>query len=494
MRKLFILFTLLCFSCVQHNVQEYKKVSSINSSLTTEEKKVSKRWVEIRKSFAENLDMPLSTFYSLPFHEAQKIIDTTALYGLTDNMPKGGLLHIHSGGITSAEWIIEKVKKDKNCFVFDAADNTDYIYGQLSFFRKNEIPQGFVNLGEKLASQPDFEKTLYKLLVLKEDPKREKNVWIEFEKRFKRISSLLSYRPFFKEYYRAGFKHLIENKIQHLEIRFIFENLYDFDVKKYPIETIVLDLKSIIDAINKEEQKLTLTLIYTSFKFLSVEAVREQYLQAVKLKKKYPDFIRGFDLVADEKTGNSIVYYNEIWNTVEKIQQEHGVNLPFYFHAGESLSVNNRNIEQTLLLPNKRIGHGLNLIYFPDDLQKVKKENVLIEINPWSNKILEYVKDLRNHPARIFLANDLICSISSDDPGVFGYSGLTYDFWIAIMAWELDLGQVKKLVFDSIEYASLTERQKTESLQKLETDWNSFIQSQNTQIDNSNETKIYNRY
>lgn len=488
MKKWIVFMILLQFSCTQ-NIKENDK-----PHLTIDEKNVSQQLVELRNSFHKNPNIIPSAFYAMPFHEAKQIIDTTKLFSFIDDMPKGGLLHIHSAGITSAKWIIEEARKDKNCYVFDAPDNEDYIFGQLSFFRENEIPDGFVSLSKKLASEPEFEKILYKLLVLEEDPKREKDVWVAFEKRFKRILNLVSYRPFFKEYYKAGFEQLIDNKVQHLEIRFIFGNLYDFEVEKYPIETIILDLKSILDEINKEEQRLTLNLIYTSFKFFSIEAIKAQFLKAIELKKKYPDFIYGFDLVADEKTGNNIGYYDEIWSAVEKLQVEHNVNMPFYFHAGESLSLDNRNINDALALDSRRIGHGLNLVFFPEDFQKVKQLEVLIEINPWSNKILEYVTDLRNHPARIFLANDLICSISSDDPGVFGYTGLNYDYWIAIMAWELDLSQIKKLIFDSIKYSSLTKTQKGKSLIKLETDWSVFIKSYNSQIDTPNETKIYNRH
>lgn len=100
-------------------------------------------------------------------------------------------------------------------------------------------------------------------------------------------------------------------------------------------------------------------------------------------------------------------------------EKENQVELPFHFHAGESASIQNKNIKSTLPLNSKRLGHGLNLTLFPEEMEEIIAQNVLVVINPWSNKILDYVADLRNHPAREFLANDLICSTSSDDPGVF---------------------------------------------------------------------------
>ena len=37
-------------------------------------------------------------------------------------------------------------------------------------------------------------------------------------------------------------------------------------------------------------------------------------------------------------------------------------------------------------------------------------------------------------------------SISSDDPGLFGYEGVTLDWLYAAGAWELDIKDLKKLV------------------------------------------------
>ena len=99
-------------------------------------------------------------------------------------------------------------------------------------------------------------------------------------------------------------------------------------------------------------------------------------------------------------------------------------------------------------------------------MEEVKQHNILVEVNPLSNQILGYVADMRNHPARIFLRNGIQCSVNSDDPGVFGYQGLTYDFFMIYMAWELNLKAIKKLVFNSIRYAALEKELKEEALKK----------------------------
>ncbi|UKB81696.1 hypothetical protein LF886_09200 [Chryseobacterium sp. MEBOG07] len=283
---------------------------------------------------------------------------------------------------------------------------------------------------------------------------------MEFEKRFKRISLLLPYRPFFKEYYLKGFQDLIKDKVQHVEIRFIFDELYDFKNGKYPLKTSITDLQDVLKEVHKSDPQFSLKLIYSSFKFLDTENIDKQLEMAFELKKNFPDMITGFDLVADEAAGHSISFFEKNWTKLKELNQKYGMEMPLFLHAGETNSIFNENVLDIALLDNKRIGHGLNLIYFPKTMEQIRKQNKLVEVSPLSNQILGYVSDLRNHPARVLLSNGVQCSINSDDPSVYGYTGLSYDFWVAMVYWELDIKALKKLVFNSINYSSLNDNEK----------------------------------
>ena len=68
--------------------------------------------------------------------------------------------------------------------------------------------------------------------------------------------------------------------------------------------------------------------------------------------------------------------------------------------------------------------------------------------------------DLRIHPVRFMLHKGIQVSISSDDPGFFGYEGVTMDYVFAFLAWELDLKDLKKLSLNGITYSSLDKEQK----------------------------------
>jgi len=449
--------------------------------LTREEQELDKKIVDLRDLFNADVKANKPQFYNESFHNIKDFIAATSLFKIIESMPKGAILHTHSGGVTDVEWVISRAKEYKNCFVFCDSDNGENLYGQLAIFEENKAPKGFVSLKEKIATDANFSSELYDLLVFKRNTlEPSSDYWLEFEKRFMRIMPLVSYRPFFKEYYKKSFLDLLSNNVNHMEIRFIFGNLFDEKNSSYPVDTMVTDLQDIVLEVQKTHPEFSLNLIYTSFKFLGVEEINNQLAEAFRLKKEYPDLITGFDLVSEEDRGNTINYYEESWGKLDSLENEYGFDLPLFLHAGESNSIKNMNLYDAVALNSRRLGHGLNLVLYPKLLEEVKRKDILVEVNPLSNQILGYVDDLRNHPARILLSNGVQCSISSDDPGVFGYQGLSYDLFMTFVAWELDLKAIKKLVFNSIEYSTLDSERKRKALTTLLKEWNEFVIETNT--------------
>ena len=73
----------------------------------------------------------------------------------------------------------------------------------------------------------------------------------------------------------------------------------------------------------------------------------------------------GFDLVGHEDSLKPLLdYYDPLTRFVER-QKEAGVEIPFIFHAGETLgdgTAADTNLYDAILLGTKRIGHGYNII------------------------------------------------------------------------------------------------------------------------------------
>jgi adenosine deaminase CECR1 len=144
-------------------------------------------------------------------------------------------------------------------------------------------------------------------------------------------------------------------------------------------------------------------------------------------------------------------------------------------HAGESTWEHNQNIYDAVLVNVKRIGHGTNLFFFPALEKEVRKRNICIEINPISNQLLGFVPDLRMHPAHTFINNGIQISVSSDDPSIFNYTGVSLDYWSIFLAWEIDLKMLKKIIMNSLDYCLLAEDQKIKAKQVWQNKWTAFI-------------------
>ena len=129
--------------------------------------------------------------------------------------------------------------------------------------------------------------------------------------------------------------------------------------------------------------------------------------------------------------------------------------VPLYLHAGESLSAADTNVQDALDLGAKRIGHGLNMDLFPGLEQRVRDAGVTVEVCPVSNQELRYVPDLRRHPARGWLRRGTRVALGSEDPSIFGTSGLSDDFAMAYLSWHLSLGKLKQLGLRSIAASTL---------------------------------------
>ena len=137
--------------------------------------------------------------------------------------------------------------------------------------------------------------------------------------------------------------------------------------------------------------------------------------------------------------------------------------------------MDNDNLFDAVLLGSKRIGHGFNLFRYPILMNMVKKQNICIEVNPISNQVLGYVRDLRLHPAYGYMRDGVNISISSDDPLIFDYEGLSYDYWHIFMAWQLDLKDLKKLSLNGILYSSMTTEEKDKAIKNWESRWHEFV-------------------
>jgi len=127
------------------------------------------------------------------------------------------------------------------------------------------------------------------------------------------------------------------------------------------------------------------------------------------------------------------------------------------------------------MLNTSRIGHGFSLDKHPKLVDMVKAKGIAIEVCPISNQMLKLLVDMRTHPATSLMSRGVPVTISNDDPAVYGYNGLEYDFYMAYMAWNLTMADLKQLTQNSITYSSLPDTLKSIHLKTLSSNWNTWI-------------------
>lgn len=143
---------------------------------------------------------------------------------------------------------------------------------------------------------------------------------------------------------------------------------------------------------------------------------------AIELKQAFPELICGFDMAGQEDTGHPLSYWIPELLEMRKKCDDLNIDLPFIFHAGETLDHGgdtDSNLIDAILLGTKRIGHGYSMTKHPVLMDLCKKRGIAIETCPISNEVLGLCGTVTNHPLPVLLANNVPCTVNSDDPGVF---------------------------------------------------------------------------
>ncbi len=405
-------------------------------------------------------------------------VENSPLFHILHRMPKGAVLHIHSHSIGSAKWLVERAVKDDNTYIY-MADDARLLKGTMKVFRKGEVPDGFQSMQGLAKRDSQFIEKVVEMITMTPADSAAPNPWDKFDAIFKRLR-LLDYEPIFKEYYRHAFEQLAEDNVQYVELRTGLGTLFDIDGKIYKEEDVVAMFRLILKQVKEKYPHFDLKLIISDHRFEDVPQQYKKLERAYKLRSEHPDFVCGYDLVGFETTGHPTLYYLDNWlDGATKFESKYHTSLPYLFHDGESDWANNKNLFDALLLGSKRIGHGFNLFNFPWLIQQVIKQDVCIEVCPISNQVLGYVHDLRMHPANGYLKAGVPCIISPDDPMMFKTVGVSPDFWVAIMAWNLDLKDIKQLCMNSIQYSMMSLQEKKATMKKWQAAWDKFVEDEN---------------
>ena len=389
------------------------------------------------------------------------------LYKLFKAMPKGALLHAHASAIGDVDWIINRAVNTSGCFIFLGEEGLGPVWGQLGIAPYHTTTTGWVPIEEYTAQEPDWQSTMREWFTLGTEDEQTEDAWTEFELIFQRIDGFISYRPVFTEYYQYALEKLAAEGISYLELRTSFDHLLDEDGQWIDDDGLINIYNSIVNEVKATYPEFNLALIITGWRGDTQEGVTQQVERANGLFSTVPGFVVGFDLVGEEDGWNNNGYYSEALAQAM---------MPLFLHGGESVLITNHNISDAINLQAKRISHAINLVLFPDLEGEILQNDVLLELCPISNQALRYTNDLAKHPGKGYLQRGLQGTLGSDDPALFGTEGLTDDYFVAYLAWNLDLRSVKKLIINSINYGGMPSGEKEIHLAAFTEKWDLFIE------------------
>ncbi len=218
---------------------------------------------------------------------------------------------------------------------------------------------------------------------------------------------------------------------------------------------------TVINGISKACKDAKTNFGITSFLIMSYlrHMTEEEAFETLKQSIPFKDKIKAIGLDSSEK-GNPPSKFQKVFEASVK---EGYIPLA---HAGEEGDAN--YVWEALdLLKIKRIDHGNNALQDDKLVKEIIKRNMALTVCPLSNKALQVVPDLKNHPLKKMMELGLKPTINSDDPAYFG--GQVNQNYIEIQeALNLTKRDIYELAKNSFEYSLLDDAAKKKHMTALE--------------------------
>lgn len=125
----------------------------------------------------------------------------------------------------------------------------------------------------------------------------------------------------------------------------------------------------------------------------------------------------------------------------------------------------------------ERIGHGVDIMHEEDPyalLAAMAERGILVEINLTSNDVILGVRG-RDHPLHVYMDAGVPVALSTDDEGV-ARSDLSMEHLKAVLEQDLDYLELKRMAFNSIDYAFAEPETKARLRATLERNFAAFEQ------------------
>ncbi|KAI0386651.1 Metallo-dependent hydrolase [Hypomontagnella monticulosa] len=429
------------------------------------------------------------------FSLSKERMESTKLWKIVRQMPKGALLHAHIDAMVDFEFLFDVLFATPGMHLaadqpLTTAKTREAAKLTFRFFNKprtegdiwsHDYEGGtFILLTQVADAFPEggkagFLKWLYgRCTISRTDAVSQHHgvdhIWQKFYKCFRVVGSMIHYEPIFRKFLQRLMGLLQADGIRWSELRFSWA----LDYYKLGSETPESDFGAMMTVMDEEVARFQATeegngfwglrVIWATLRMFPTRDIVQNMEHCITTKITHPHLVAGYDLVGQEDGGRPLrdLLPELFW--FRKQCAEEGVNIPFFFHAGECLGSGNatdHNLFDAVLLGTRRIGHGFSLYKHPLLIDMVKEKKILVESCPISNEVLRLCGSVMSHPLPALLARGVPCSLCNDDPAMLGQdtAGSTHDFWQALQGWEnLGLAGLGSLAENSIRWAAFEDQ------------------------------------
>ncbi|KAK5938249.1 hypothetical protein PMZ80_009219 [Knufia obscura] len=484
-----------------------KKAAKILQAIRKQELK--EKWTsKYEESLAEHNDGNL--YPGMMFSLARDRAESTELWRILERMPKGCLLHAHMDAMFNIEWLIDQNLQEKGIHIiapgpltvqkrsampgrtvppsfqiryFSEADMAKVNNKGMSIWKSTYVANTPIPIREAQRTFPDDDTTFKKWLASKCRIEPEESlqhhhgldaIWRRFQSTFPVIEQLLFYEPIFRRAMQMMLGDLAKDGIMYVDLRMAFLFQFFLTGKNTPEQGYTKFFQvwgEEIEKFKKTEAGKNFKgarMIWTIIRVFDNRMIADNMKQCIAIKKKFPQLICGFDCVGQEDNGRTLADLTPLLFWFKKQCAEAGVDIPFFFHAGECLGDGNstdNNLYDAILLGTRRIGHGYSMFKHPLLIDMVKEKKILIESCPISNEVLRLSSSILSHTLPALLARGVSVSLNNDDPCILGYgkNGLTHDFWQCFMAFDnLGLEGLGTMAENSVKWCAIEDQKQAD--------------------------------
>jgi adenosine deaminase CECR1 len=309
-------------------------------------------------------------------------------------------------------------------------------YDKLSACRKADFT-------ELEALNPEQRRSWMSALVL-DAPGEGRNEF--FEEIVPRMTALFRSPHFFADGFAENLKQFGREGVRYIEAQWSPLLMEKPDGTPYPVEETLAIFRHRMEQDDVKAANVAYRFQTTVIRFR--DDLERQVAAQHEFIHQHRDLWVGINAAGRED--NDKGYALRMLNAFREARRRYS-GIPMSIHAGEKDSPGHE-VRDTLILGARRIGHGVNLISDPETMLRMRAEQLLVEINLVSNRVLEYTPDLSKHPFPEYLRFGIPVCLNTDDRGSWD-SNMTDEYMHAVPLFKLTWDEVKLLGRNSLTHS-----------------------------------------